>query len=417
MILAIGIDSFDTAFAGCTTHFSSILAYIISRNGYILADYPWLVRLNPAVPWKTRGNGAIALHIYVDGLNDAKDIIRILHDLGKAYNISPKASYVSILFSIDDMSQYLDEVRPKCLTQLYHRAVHEALPLDIAHECIRETRASSDGRILSITGDTNRGIIGATAALGMTLDDYTFELTVYRKIENWSKPRRIDPQSVVEFDIRTKPLTFMNYDYTINKPLIAPHGYDPVLYAVRGDDPLVLKKALEIIDPGEDPSHWILHRSNQATDAHLREKMVEDIHPYDNPLVTGILRKAYWISGGHLIGELCDNTGCISVAFYRETGWLRHFAYRAASRFKVTIGGQVKPHAGRVTLNAEIMILRECIDAYACSQRFPVTVKPPYHAFHHLMRPLERKHVMYTSSSIVFPRTNDDVLPERLQYS
>ena len=385
MILAIGIDSFDTAFAGCTTHFSSLYVAALLGNGYELADYPWLVRLNPAIPWKTRGNGAIALHIYVDNRSDAIRALRLLKELARAYNISPKASYVATLFSYNDMRDYLAE-RPSCLTLLYDRAVHEAIPRDLVYDCIR----SMGPNVIDILGLDSRGVVGSVAALGMRLNDYTFELTMYRRIENWNKPREIDRDSIVRFDVATKPYTFLNIDYTIGKPLIAPHGYDPVLYAVRGERPNILLKALTLIDPGEEPSHGILHRSNQATDAHLRRKNIDEIHPYDNPVVTGTLRNPRWIQGGHLLLDLCNDMGCITVAFYRETKWLRHYAVSLTEKYLVEVGGQVKPHHGTITLNAEYVRIKDCLKE-SCMYTGPLTLRPPPSTFHHLMRPPERR--------------------------
>ena len=400
MILAIGIDSFDTAFAGCTTHFSSLYIAALLSSGYELADYPWLVRLNPAIPWKTRGNGAIALHVYVDNKDDAAKALQLLRELARAYNISPKASYIAALFSYDDIREYLAE-RPQCLTSLYDRAVHEVIPRDLVHDCIRSMKSN----IIDILGLDNRGIVGSVAALGMRLDDYTFELTMYRKIENWNKPREIDRDSVVRFDVATKPYTFLNIDYTIGKPLIAPHGYDPVLYAVRGEKPDILLKALTLIEPGEEPSHGILHRSNQATDAHLRRKNVDKVHPYDNPVVTGILRNPRWIPGGHLLLDLCDDTGCMTVAFYRETRWMRHYAASLTENYLVEVGGQVKPHRSTITLNAEYVEIRGC-SKEPCMYTGPLTLRPPPSTFHHLMCPPERrareKALTLTSPRIVF---------------
>ncbi len=400
MILAIGIDSFDTAFAGCTTHFSSIYVAALLGKGYELADYPWLVRLNPAVPWKTRGNGAIALHIYVNSRDDAVQALRLLRELAKAYNISSKASYIAILTSQEEIKDYLME-RPLCLTSLYERAVHEIVPRDLVYDCIK----SLGQQVIDSLGINNRGIIGSAAALGMRLDDYTFELTVYRRIENWNKPRRIDKDSVIRFDIITKPYTFLNVDYTIGKPLIAPHGYDPVLYAVRGERPEILLKALEIIDAGEEPSHSILHRSNQATDAHLHRKEIAKIRPYDNPVVQGILENPRWIPGGHLLLKICDHTGCASVAFYRETRWMRHYAVALSEKYLVEIGGQAKPHQDEVTLNAELVKVRECLEeSGSCNYTGPLIVRPPPSTFHHLMRPPERRS-RGREQSLTSPRT------------
>src|SRR6266567_1271700 len=60
MVLWVGVDDTDSLRGMCTT----FLATEIVRTATVEIDligYPRLVRLNPNIPWKTRGNGAIAL--------------------------------------------------------------------------------------------------------------------------------------------------------------------------------------------------------------------------------------------------------------------------------------------------------------------------------------------------------------------
>ena len=51
-----------------------------------------------------------------------------------------------------------------------------------------------------------RGIIGALAAVGETLeDDYTYELIAYRDPANFGLKRKVDTASIFEMDRLTKP--------------------------------------------------------------------------------------------------------------------------------------------------------------------------------------------------------------------
>ena len=60
-MLHIGIDDTDSLGGGCTTW---LITEIISELSELdLVDFPRLVRLNPNVPWKTRGNGALSLSL------------------------------------------------------------------------------------------------------------------------------------------------------------------------------------------------------------------------------------------------------------------------------------------------------------------------------------------------------------------
>lgn len=57
----IGFDDTDSIRKGCTTYVAALLVEELEKLGVTLVDYPSLVRLNPNVPWKTRGNGALCL--------------------------------------------------------------------------------------------------------------------------------------------------------------------------------------------------------------------------------------------------------------------------------------------------------------------------------------------------------------------
>jgi len=58
-VFFIGIDDTDSRSGQCTTYIATKLAEKLSR--YTVISELRLVRLNPTVPWKTRGNGAVAI--------------------------------------------------------------------------------------------------------------------------------------------------------------------------------------------------------------------------------------------------------------------------------------------------------------------------------------------------------------------
>ena len=73
-MLHIGIDDTDSLEGGCTTWL--ITEIIAELSDFDLISPPRLVRLNPNVPWKTRGNGALAL-VFGEGLGSKEIIGRI----------------------------------------------------------------------------------------------------------------------------------------------------------------------------------------------------------------------------------------------------------------------------------------------------------------------------------------------------
>ena len=57
----IGLDDTDSTKGGCTTYLTAVLIEKLEKFNVQFIDYPGLIRLNPNVPWKTRGNGALCL--------------------------------------------------------------------------------------------------------------------------------------------------------------------------------------------------------------------------------------------------------------------------------------------------------------------------------------------------------------------
>src|SRR5688572_14952347 len=58
-VLLLAFDDTDSRDGGCTTHLA--FHVLLAMPELALSGLPRLVRLNPNVPWKTRGNGAVVL--------------------------------------------------------------------------------------------------------------------------------------------------------------------------------------------------------------------------------------------------------------------------------------------------------------------------------------------------------------------
>ena len=66
-VLHIGFDDTDSLRGSCTTHLATLIIHEIFDQVSFL-DFPNLIRLNPNIPYKTRGNGGrSAYSSYVDG--------------------------------------------------------------------------------------------------------------------------------------------------------------------------------------------------------------------------------------------------------------------------------------------------------------------------------------------------------------
>src|ERR687886_125338 len=84
-VLHIGLDDTDSLLGRCTTHMAfKITNYLLKKADIQLLDYPLLIRLNPNIPWKTRGNGAICLRVKAKNHADIIEYTKQLVEQGSA---------------------------------------------------------------------------------------------------------------------------------------------------------------------------------------------------------------------------------------------------------------------------------------------------------------------------------------------
>lgn len=350
-IVHIGLDAHDSPIGGCTTHFSYLLTRkLLSKKCVEFIDYPNLIRLNPSVPWRTRGNGAVALRFKYSGC--LEDLIDEISSLSMEYvsSISRRNERPGIIVYRGNVNSLIKWI--------YRRALTDIVDLGVALKICRKVKAI-------IVGEEGRGVIGALAAIGGLGpgEDYTFELIAYRSPDYWGlRDRLIDEESVKVMDELTKPYTFNNIDDETGKVLIAPRGPDPVLFGIRGESPEILVKALKYVKVYEPISGWMIFRTNQGTDAHMVYRSIGDLRPYQTAKIQGIVssnpRK---IPGGHVEFALRDLTGEIKAYVYEPTGKLRNIALNLRKGDEVILHGVVRPglEPGTISFSVEkIIVLR-----------------------------------------------------------
>jgi tRNA(Ile2)-agmatinylcytidine synthase len=93
-LVQIGMDDIDSPDGRCTTHFASIIVERLKEWTVEWIDYPNLIRLNPNIPYRTRGNGAVALRFLIDqnGVDSIFPMVeRLIHDYvdGEYPNTNP----------------------------------------------------------------------------------------------------------------------------------------------------------------------------------------------------------------------------------------------------------------------------------------------------------------------------------------
>jgi tRNA(Ile2)-agmatinylcytidine synthase len=344
-IMHIGLDDTDSTRKGCTTYVAALLVEKLEKLNVTFLDYPSLIRLNPNVPWKTRGNGALCLRIKYDaGLEDQiKDAAISLVE--EHSDLSFRGTDPGIVFITK--AEIPDELKAFAKNTITGIAtLKEAMRLIKKFE----------GEALGFKNC--RGIIGALAAVGETLEaDHTYELIAYRMAENCGLKRKVDTASIFEMDKLTRPYTFNNVDLEKGRVVITPRGPDPILFGIRGETPEIVKKAFRIVKPLEPVERWVVFRTNQGTDAHLRRVVaLNQIEQYNSVIARGFVsRHPRLIPLRHVIFSIKDETGEVDCAAYEPTGALRKVARDLIVGDSIEAYGAVrKPSAGkRLTINLE----------------------------------------------------------------
>ena len=348
--LHIGFDDTDSPNGGCTTHIAALLVEKMSKMGVIFNDYPKLIRLNPNVPWKTRGNGALCLQITCPE-NIVERIKQIVvNTVEENSELSNGGTDPGIVFVSGDVPQQIKDFTKK--------AQQTVLSIDQAVKLAKQVNAEAVGF------KKGRGLIGALGAIGEDLKgDHTFEVITYRMPENRGKPRRINGLSIKAMDKKV-PLTFNNVDPDTNRILITPRGPDPILCGIRGETAQAVKQAYELVKFEEPVERWMIFRTNQGTDAHLRTfSTVKEIKPYNPVVVQGVVSKEpQVIQGGHVIFSIKDQTGEVDCAAYEPTVTLCKVSrnLRAGDTVKV-FGGVRCLDSNRLTVNLEKLQVLELV--------------------------------------------------------
>ncbi len=328
-ILHVGFDDTDSKKGMCTTYIGAVIVGRLEEIGVGLDGLPRLIRLNPNWTLKTRGNCSIALTLKVDK-NEIPVVKRIVLDtVAELAELHVETTNPGVAF-------FEDEKIPDELKKFSRKVIQDVVTLEEAEELAGKLGVEIHKFKMG------RGIIGGLAAIGETLEeDRTFELVAYRMPENWGSERRVDEKSVFEMNGLTFPKTFDNLDPVTKEIRITPHTPCPVLYGIRGESIEATLEAHNLVRVHEPVERWLIYRTNQATDAHLRKAKISEVKPYWSVVVEGVVsEKPKTIAGGHVIFRIRDESGEIDCAAYEPT---RQF--RTVVR-KLDVGDMVKVYGG-----------------------------------------------------------------------
>jgi len=341
-ILHVGFDDTDSRNGMCTTFLAYKIVEHLRKEKVKFLDYPYLIRFNPNIPWKTRGNGAVALKIQTKTPNlIKKDII----DFVKRYSAIQDGANPGLVF-------YENSEIPKEFSDFGKMALCTLVARNKAKEfAIRNN-------IETFYLGNGQGLVGAIGAIGYNFRDHTFELISYRHKSNFGKKRLIFKDSVKKMQEMTFPKTFNSYDDSKNRTLISPHGPDPVFFGVRGEDVQTVVRGASLVKSPEKFSGYMVFRSNQGTGDHLQNELdVNNLRPFSSGYVIGHVIETPKIKmGGHVMFAISKSGKKANCAVYKPTG-LTGIASSLIKGDLIRIGGGIRKASkthGRV-LNVEFI--------------------------------------------------------------
>ena len=330
-MIYLGIDDTDSKLGMCTTYLAAVLAEWLS--GFAVVDYPRLIRLNPNIKYKTRGNAALCL--VLDAPREAMDEVEgiALEAIDEFARLEAEDTNPGLVLHTGEITA---DLKAYAL-----RVVRDVVEIDEAEALARRHGM----RVHKFKN--GRGIVGALAAIGLELYDHTYELLAYRRPENYAKPRWLDRASVYAMDAATYGETWDNVDLANRVVVFSPHTPDPVLYGIRGRDPAVLRRAQAMLVT-EPVERSIVFVTNQGTDMHLLCGTIADARDDRSYVLKGTVAEApYAIEGGHVFfaigdGDAAAKRATLKCAAFEPTKGFRNVVKGLVPGDEVRVFGSVK---------------------------------------------------------------------------
>jgi len=326
-VLNIGFDDTDSPKGMCTTFLAYKIVDLLQKQKTEFLDFPRLIRFNPNIPWKTRGNGAVSIRIRTKNPSKVKNQIKNL--VSKYSDIKNGANPGLVFFESDKIPAVFTNFSNLALWQLIKR---------------------NNAKIFAKKNDleffyqgNGQGLVGAIGAIGYDFQDHTLELLSYRKRTKFGKERKISAESVKIMQEKTFPNTFNSFDTKKGRVLITPHGPDPVFYGVRGENVHSLVYATKILKSDEKLDGYMIFKSNQGTGDHLKNELnFENMKPYASGKITGIVSNTPKIvKGGHVFFKIISKNHEFWCAVYKPTG-ISSIASNLIKGDKICVGGGVR---------------------------------------------------------------------------
>lgn len=326
-VLNIGFDDTDSPKGMCTTFLAYKIVDLLKKQDIEFLDFPKLIRFNPNIPWKTRGNGAVSMKIRTKNPSKIKNQIKKLVE--KYSDIKNGANPGLVFYENKEVPEQFSKFSKLALWQLINR--------NYAKKFARKNNMEF------FYQGNGQGLVGAIGAIGYDFKDHTLELLSYRKNSKFGKERSLSAKSVKAMQEKTLPFTFNSFDNRKERVLITPHGPDPVFYGVRGENVDSLLHATKILKTSEKLSGHMIFKSNQGTGDHLKNELnPKNIKPYASGKITGIISdEPKIVKGGHVFFSINSNGFELRCAVYKPTG-ITSVASSLIKGDKVCVGGGIR---------------------------------------------------------------------------
>ena len=382
--MLIGIDDTDSNKGMCTTYLAALLADELKAYG-TTAVFPYLIRLNPTIPYKTRGNAALGMDLR---LADESDLLireqivsHVIRRISEYAETDCDQTNPGAVFIFEEMYDKIKEP----LNLFFQKAVTDVIEIEEAFSLIDSFKSfTSFTSFKSITSlekhagfvhffmKNGRGLIGSLAVCGAMLNpnpEATYEYLAYRLPKNWGNRggpvRFVDPKSLIEADRQTSPETWDTIDYSKKSkpfPVCVPASDDPVLYGIRGNSQKAVIEAAGFV-VSEEIERFCVFQTNQGTDSHLLfAESFEELKAFHSYVACGTVHSpAETREGGHDIFSVADGDGNIlECAAFEPTGPFRHIIRKLLRGDEVTVFGSFKNQ----TLNLEKIKINSIAPAF-----------------------------------------------------
>ncbi len=329
MKIWVGMDDTDSKDGMCTTYLAVLAIDQLKRQGISVEGFPRLVRLNPTIPFKTRGNGALSF--LVDGNID--EVMEVVSGTIEKYAmLDDEKTNPGAVFVNSENDRVMDVLSAFAL-----KAVRGVVSIDEAFFIIGKYM------IPHLRFKAGRGLIGALAAVGLDFYDYTIEVLAYRKPERFGTPREYDRNSFFEADRKTYPLTWDTVDWYNRVVVAVPSSPDPVLFGIRGDDIHAVREAFETVKT-EDIDRHMTFVTNQGTDMHIiHESEVSELENYHSYRIRGsVVEEPFIIEGGHVFFMIKTRFGDVKCAAFEPTKQFRDVIRQLRQGDLVEVYGSMK---------------------------------------------------------------------------